>query len=74
MSRWSVRRLATKMLVRMVPRWLFIGFGAVAATLGVTGIAHATRGITELAWGILTVVGIASLGLGLRKWFKPARR
>ena len=74
MSRWSVRGLAARMLVRMVPRWLFIGFGAVAATLGVRGISDATRGITEIAWGILTVVGITSLGLGLRKWFQSVRR
>ncbi len=74
MSRWSVRRLAARTLVRMVPRWLFIGFGALAATLGVAGVADATRGIAEIAWGIVTVVGIAGLGFGLRKWFKPARR
>ncbi len=46
-----------------IPAWLYVLFGVIATVAGVLGIGHAPSGVPKVFWAVVTVVGIASLGL-----------
>lgn len=52
--------------MRRVPSWAYLIFGVVAVAGGVLGVTHAPPAIAKVVWSLVIVVGVVSLGYGIR--------
>jgi hypothetical protein len=60
-----------------IPRWIYVLFGGLAIVAGILGVLHAPSGLPKTVWGVICVLGAASLinaGLGSRRRAGRAKR
>ncbi len=51
-----------------IPIWALLAFAVLAIAAGVLGVTHAPSTIAKVVWTVLTIIGLASLGLAHRTW------